>query len=168
MNVEKTELLNCPFCGGEAIINTIEPHTHIIDKVAQFMPDYNGGTFIECTKCTAALSGDTEAEAISAWNTRAEAQAEPRALICSGCVHQGLYENEIEYGYNSPCTNCKRRCFDNYSTERPPTPEAERKLFGPCHGCIYGDDRFDNPCSCPVPCENYNQYQAERKGGEKI
>lgn len=37
--------------------------------------------------------------------------------------------------------------------------EAERALYGECHGCKYGDDRFDNPCSCPIPCENHNQYK---------
>lgn len=33
---------------------------------------------------------------------------------CIGCKHYGMWENEIEYGCNSPCTNCKRRVNDNY------------------------------------------------------
>ena len=33
---------------------------------------------------------------------------------CVGCKHYGMWENEVEYGYNSPCTNCKRRMNDNY------------------------------------------------------
>jgi hypothetical protein len=33
---------------------------------------------------------------------------------CKGCQHDGEYENEVEYGYPSPCTQCKRRCSDNY------------------------------------------------------
>lgn len=33
---------------------------------------------------------------------------------CDGCKHKGKWENEIEYGYNSPCTICKRRVNDNY------------------------------------------------------
>lgn len=51
--------------------------------------------------------------------------------------------------------------------------EAERALHGPCHGCIHGDNRFDNPCSCPVPCVNHDQYEAalqnnpEPEGGEE-
>ena len=61
------ELKPCPFCGGEAFINTVESHAH---EVATFMPDYPGGTFIECTSCTCALSGETEDKAIEAWNTR--------------------------------------------------------------------------------------------------
>ncbi len=33
---------------------------------------------------------------------------------CVGCKHYGMWENEVEYGYNSPCTNCRRRTNDNY------------------------------------------------------
>lgn len=33
---------------------------------------------------------------------------------CEGCIYNGKYESEVEYGYNSPCTKCKRRCGDNY------------------------------------------------------
>jgi len=33
---------------------------------------------------------------------------------CKGCQHNEKYENELEYGYPSPCTQCKRRCSDNY------------------------------------------------------
>lgn len=63
---DKKLLKNCPFCGGEAILNVIPPHKH---KIVVF-PDYEGGAFIECTKCTCAMSGDTAEEAIEKWNTR--------------------------------------------------------------------------------------------------
>lgn len=33
---------------------------------------------------------------------------------CVGCKHRGKWENEVEYGCNSPCTNCRRRINDNY------------------------------------------------------
>ena len=33
---------------------------------------------------------------------------------CFGCKHVGMWENEVEYGYPSPCTRCKRRANDNY------------------------------------------------------
>ena len=33
---------------------------------------------------------------------------------CEGCIQYGLWENEIEYGFPSPCTRCKRRANDNY------------------------------------------------------
>lgn len=37
-----------------------------------------------------------------------------RKDACKGCKHMGLWENEVEYGYPSPCTRCKRRASDNY------------------------------------------------------
>lgn len=33
---------------------------------------------------------------------------------CEGCKHLGKWENEVEYGYPSPCTSCKRRGEDHY------------------------------------------------------
>ena len=33
---------------------------------------------------------------------------------CVGCKHNGMWENEVEYGYPSPCTKCRRRMNDNY------------------------------------------------------
>lgn len=61
------ELKPCPFCGGEAYIVEVKPHSHII---ATFMADYEGGAFVECSDCTCAIAADTKAEAIEAWNRR--------------------------------------------------------------------------------------------------
>jgi hypothetical protein len=33
---------------------------------------------------------------------------------CEGCKHLGKWENEVEYGYPSPCSRCKRRAEDHY------------------------------------------------------
>ncbi len=33
---------------------------------------------------------------------------------CEGCKHLGKWENEVECGYPSPCTCCKRRVEDRY------------------------------------------------------
>ena len=33
---------------------------------------------------------------------------------CKGCKHLGKWEDEVEYGYPSPCTWCKRRVEDYY------------------------------------------------------
>lgn len=33
---------------------------------------------------------------------------------CEGCRHLGKWEDEVGYGYPSPCTCCKRRVEDNY------------------------------------------------------
>lgn len=49
------------------MIEVIEMHTHTL---ATFMPDCDGRAFVEC-QCGAAISGETEAAAIAAWNRRA-------------------------------------------------------------------------------------------------
>lgn len=67
--MSEIKLLPCPFCGGEAIINTIEPHKHQT-PFGGLMPDYEGETFIECVYCSCGISAETEAEAIKKWNTR--------------------------------------------------------------------------------------------------
>lgn len=65
--MSEIKLLPCPFCGGKATITIIEPHKHAF---ATWMPDYTGGTFIECYNCSCSVSGETEEEAIGHWNTR--------------------------------------------------------------------------------------------------
>lgn len=37
-----------------------------------------------------------------------------KSETCEGCKHFGKWENEVEYGFLSPCTCCKRRVDDNY------------------------------------------------------
>lgn len=36
------------------------------------------------------------------------------APTCEGCKHLNKWEFEVEYGYPSPCTCCKRRVGDRY------------------------------------------------------
>lgn len=47
-----------------------------------------------------------------------EAQRRERAAGCDGCEERGQWEEEVEYGYHSPCTRCKRRCADNWRGPR--------------------------------------------------
>lgn len=58
-----SELLPCPFCGGEASVERIGG---------------NGYYFVACSglNCCDSALADTEAEAIAAWNTRAERTCE--------------------------------------------------------------------------------------------
>ena len=60
------ELTSCPFCGADAYAYEIPARKHFIVD----MPDYSGGGFVECTKCTAAVSGTDLKNAIENWNRR--------------------------------------------------------------------------------------------------
>lgn len=53
-----SDLLNCPFCGGEAELYTT-------------VPTHDGFWCCICRDCGASTSFGSEAEAIAAWNTRA-------------------------------------------------------------------------------------------------
>ena len=67
-------LKSCPFCGSEARINVIEPHTH---HLSTFMPDIilHEAT-VECTYCSCMIivSGESKElaiiNAINHWNKR--------------------------------------------------------------------------------------------------
>lgn len=54
--------------------------------------------------------GDVRQDMISMIKRLPPAQPE----TCEGCKHLGKWENEVEYGYPSPCTRCKRRVQDHY------------------------------------------------------
>ena len=34
---------------------------------------------------------------------------------CTGCIHDGKYEQEVKEDLPSPCTRCRRRVSDNYT-----------------------------------------------------
>lgn len=95
-----SELKPCPFCGGEAEVHPSN------DWDAKFI----GATFfVWCDRCES--RGDyynTEAEAIEAWNTRAERtcrrEVESEACICSECG--GSLPQWARCNY---CPNCGAR-----------------------------------------------------------
>lgn len=93
-----TGLLPCPFCGGEAEMLT-----------AESMHGGNlYGVMCNCCACRTDVF-DNEAEAIAAWNTRAERTCRDTGenewhFVCSAC---GYEQNGYEcWNY---CPNCGRR-----------------------------------------------------------
>ena len=80
--------LPCPCCGSDVTVNEIPPHKHAF---ATFMPDYEGGCFIECPFCNYANCGKTKHEALMNHNRR------PASPIgrCKDCKHQGTGDSDI-------------------------------------------------------------------------
>lgn len=81
----------------QAAIKTMEDVSRECDK--------NDSTFIEL--------------AITALREKLERE-EPKALTCDGCNNQYQYEKEVEYGFPSPCTSCKRIAPDRYIPKGEP------------------------------------------------
>ena len=96
-------LLPCPFCGGEAELVALRDGLGRICKA-----------YAWCDKCE--TRGDfynTEAEAIAAWNTRAERTCQmesvwgTNALQCSECCsYVSTWDAECEIGKINYCQSC--------------------------------------------------------------
>ena len=105
--VESDLLLDCPFCGGHAT-------SYGTRKMA------SGGSthcLIHCDECSARLSAETEAEAVSAWNRRAERAC--RVVSAKECGGVGYAPGCSECGWqmagsmwHNYCPNCGARVLD--------------------------------------------------------
>jgi len=103
------ELLPCPFCGYEALVQpTYDIDTNERDGFFAWCSNYD----CECKPQTRDYL--TEAEAIAAWNTRAERTCENNApayldFLCSECgfVHYHSEANDTGEGNGwNYCPNC--------------------------------------------------------------
>lgn len=118
-----TELLPCPFCGGEARLSK----------------DAFGNTILEwvyCMSCGAQCgNGYTEAEAIAAWNTRAERVGERKTINKTGdfVTHDSRAErtcrivktwSDSDYvdGWRYRCSECG--CFIPVNERDPETGDV--------------------------------------------
>lgn len=92
--VDESELKPCPFCGGEAFLHEIPPHTHLI---AKFMPDHMGSWAVECGQpdCGTGLLRDGREDAISAWNRRAPSPLSATTTRNLACIKLHLEIAEV-------------------------------------------------------------------------
>lgn len=75
------ELLPCPFCGAEAGVYEIAPHSHSV-RLGDFkMPDHPGSAVVECG-CGSGLVDDTREAVMSRWNARPSSQDGCRCHAC--------------------------------------------------------------------------------------
>ena len=95
-----SELLPCPFCGGEA-----ETFAGII------IGGKNENVIVECTNCGAKVFRIQEVEAIEAWNNRIAETCENlkqhgyNYMECSACGETS-YQGDKPFNY---CPNCGRK-----------------------------------------------------------
>lgn len=87
---EKTTLLPCPFCGGEA-------------ELYCTIPTHDSFWYCVCRDCGGSTRYGSEAGAISAWNTRAERTCE--------CGWRGFVDG---WGHEPPnyCPGCGGKVVD--------------------------------------------------------
>lgn len=91
------KLLNCPFCGSEAFVETFT-------TAAEKFPRYR----VKCSNCFAETNWDffTVGDVVAAWNQRVELTAkviEQDNMPSGKCEHCGQRVRDVEMNY---CPNC--------------------------------------------------------------
>ena len=123
-----SELLPCPFCGGEAYV-----HEHYscpgYDRNGKY-PNYEpigyavGCMTLDCRgkRENTGFMYNTEAEAIEAWNTRADERGE-----CEYVIEDNMNESEGTGDVWFRCTNCDTRYdyqADDWLLKMPHCPKC--------------------------------------------
>lgn len=93
---EAANLLPCPFCGNDGK-GAIEDALHVAHSELEWRASYDSYC-VQCDKCTATMGySDSEDEAITAWNTRPEPDAEIEALRAENARLREALERVLPY-----------------------------------------------------------------------
>lgn len=98
--IDKVDLKNCPFCGGEAEMVVYNNYNN-----------YNHDYAVHCTKCgaTVPIWRETEEEATRQWNKRFDVTDKIELRSCPFCGGEAVIEHNSEYddeGYVVRCSEC--------------------------------------------------------------
>ena len=96
-------LAPCPFCGGEATVVEIEPHSHS-GGIAEFMPDHPGSAYIDCV-CGVGIIDASKDDAIKRWNTRAASRPAPVDRETVARIIKGHVSVTVSGGVYAPRDN---------------------------------------------------------------
>lgn len=111
-----SELLPCPFCGGEANLDELTP-TPYNDQHSTY---YSVG----CINCGIGFYENTEDEAIAAWNSRANLGSCENELIvrCENCKHYNRIGCSDGFGW---CESMDRGVSDDFYCANGAKMESE-------------------------------------------
>lgn len=110
----------CPFCGNDGS-GPIEHALHVSHTQNDWHPAYDCYS-VQCDKCTVSMGySDNEAEAIAAWNTRADAAPTPKADEVEA-VGFAMWKAEADRA--APNVG-KNRTIGNYRYDLDPTSRAK-------------------------------------------
>ncbi len=104
------KLETCPFCGGEAILYEIEPHSH---RLGDIVIPFEGEFFVECTSCACGLSGATKDDAVKVWNRRTPPTAHwDKSSGVPRCTHCGYLSRDYFDLTPNYCPRCGRKMIE--------------------------------------------------------
>ena len=104
-------LKTCPFCGNDGS-GPIEHALHVSHTQNDWHPAYDCYS-VQCDKCTVSMGySDNEAEAIAAWNTRADAAPTPKADEVEAVARAIEDQLTVEDGWEVGTTALRNMCID--------------------------------------------------------
>lgn len=91
-------------CGGGAVKEVVEPHKH---ELAKWMPDYEGGVFVSCGKCSAMTSSVEDWNAIMTSRPQPAIEGDVVERVATLIRGADSRECPIDCSNSQPCDFCQ-------------------------------------------------------------